>query len=165
MKSESSLRTVNMLVEDHPGVMNRVSGMIRRRGFNIGDISVGPAEEPGLSRMTLTVDAGHAEVDQVRKQLEKLIEVVEVVDLTDEPTVMRELLLARLASPSGQREALERELAELGGTILDQDEESAIVELTMDFSRADDLVARLKSHGLKELARSGPVAMRRTTVG
>src|SRR5499427_1813426 len=73
------LRVLTAVVEDHPGVLTRVSGMIRRRGFNIQSLSVGPTDEAGRSRLTLTVDAGHAEVDQVQKQLERLIEVIEVV--------------------------------------------------------------------------------------
>ncbi|HEV2953818.1 MAG TPA: acetolactate synthase small subunit [Candidatus Dormibacteraeota bacterium] len=156
--SESKLRTVNLLVEDHPGVMNRVSGMIRRRGFNIGDLSVGPTNEPGLSRMTLTVDAGHAEVDQVRKQLEKLIEVVDIADLTDDPTVMRELVIARLETAD---ETLVERLASFGGQIIDQGGSEVIIEMTIDCDEAETAVSLLRGYGIKELARSGPVAMRR----
>src|SRR5215510_647514 len=72
------LRVLTAVVEDHPGVLTRVSGMIRRRGFNIQSLSVGPTDAPGRSRLTLTVDAGHAEVDQVQKQLDRLVEVIEV---------------------------------------------------------------------------------------
>ena len=83
------LRVLTAVVEDHPGVLTRVSGMIRRRGFNIQGLSVGPTGQPGRSRLTLTVDAGHAEVDQVQKQLERLIEVIEVSDLTEAPRLSR----------------------------------------------------------------------------
>src|SRR5215472_2311956 len=93
MKSEKD-RVISLLVEDHPGVLNRVSGLVRRRGFNISALSVAPSEKPGFSRMTLTVNAGHAEVDQVEKQLDRLIEVVEVTDLTAE-RFHRELLVGR----------------------------------------------------------------------
>src|ERR1041385_2814766 len=74
----SRLRILTAVVVDHPGVLTRVAGMVRRRGFNIQGLSVGPTDEHGRSRMTLTVDAGHAEVDQVQKQLERLIEVIEI---------------------------------------------------------------------------------------
>src|SRR5437763_4623103 len=90
------LRLLAVTVENHPGVMSRVSGMIRRRGFNIQTITVGPSTVEGRSRMTLTVDAGHAEVDQVAKQLDRLVEVISVEDITEAPTYSRELLIARL---------------------------------------------------------------------
>src|ERR1051326_7819345 len=94
----SSARVISLLVEDHPGVLNRVTGMIRRRGFNISALSVASSERPGFSRMTLAVDAGHAEVDQVEKQLDRLIEVVEVTDLTESERFHRELLVGRADS-------------------------------------------------------------------
>src|SRR3981081_2264394 len=92
------LRVLSAVVEDHPGVLARVSGMIRRRGFNIQGLAVGPTNRPGRSRMTLTVDAGHAEVDQVEKQLDRLIEVVEIADITGQSKHVRELVLAKLAA-------------------------------------------------------------------
>src|SRR5919109_1287111 len=97
----SRLRVLTAVVEDHPGVLSRVSGMIRRRGFNIQGLSVGPTGMPGRSRMTLTVDAGHAEVDQVEKQLDRLIEVLEIEDLTEAPRINRELALVKLAVAEG----------------------------------------------------------------
>src|ERR1700694_3426430 len=92
------LRVLAVTVENHPGVMSRVAGMIRRRGFNIQTITVGPSTVEGRSRMTLTVDAGFAEVDQVAKQLDRLIEVIAVEDITEAATYSRELLIARLDS-------------------------------------------------------------------
>src|SRR5262249_28484829 len=98
------LRVLTALVEDHPRVLTRGSGMIRRRGFNIQSLSVGPTDEAGRSRLTLTVDAGHAEVDQVQKQLERLIEVIEVEDLTEAPRLSRELALVKLAVTGPRRD-------------------------------------------------------------
>src|ERR1700716_1204698 len=91
------LRVLTAVVEDNPGVLMRVSGMIRRRGFNIQGLSVGPTNRAGRSRMTLTVAAGPAEVDQVQKQLDRLIEVIEIEDVTEAPKVSRELALVKLA--------------------------------------------------------------------
>src|ERR671938_759664 len=105
----SRLRVLTAVVEDRPGVLSRISGMIRRRGFNIQGLSVGPTGVPGRSRLTLTVDAGHAEVDQVEKQLDRLIEVLEIEDLTDAPRLSRELALVKLAPGRAELEAARAE--------------------------------------------------------
>jgi acetolactate synthase-1/3 small subunit len=145
------LRVLAVTVENHPGVMSRVSGLIRRRGFNIQTVTVGPSTIEGRSRMTLTVDAGFAEVDQVAKQLDRLIEVISVEDITEAPTVKRELVLVRLESvPPVVEQYGARRVAE------------RIVELTADSDTIEDFIEFLKPYGIQELARTGPVAMRRT---
>src|SRR2546430_5041576 len=103
-REQARLRVLTGVVVDHPGVLTRVAGMVRRRGFNIQGLSVGPTDEHGRSRMTLAVDAGHAEVDQVQKQLDRLIEVIEVEDLTEAPKLSRELALVKLAVTGPQRD-------------------------------------------------------------
>ena len=174
-------RVLAVTCEDKPGVLERVASQIRRRGFNIASLSVGPTTE-GESRMTLTVDAGHAELDQVGKQLDKLIEVIQVEDITDEPLVSRELVLARVKTPTVEREALvgrelvlarvitptvERDglvdrVARLGGRVIDVHDGHVTFELAADSGRVDDLLEMLEPHGLTEIVRSGPLAMRRT---
>jgi acetolactate synthase-1/3 small subunit len=145
------LRVLAVTVENHPGVMSRVSGLIRRRGFNIQTVTVGPSTVEGRSRMTLTVDAGYAEVDQVAKQLDRLIEVISVEDITEAPTVKRELVLVRLESvPPVVEQYGARKVGE------------RIVELTADSDTIEDFIEFLKPYGIQELARTGPVAMRRT---
>ncbi|MBO0705032.1 MAG: acetolactate synthase small subunit, partial [Candidatus Dormibacteraeota bacterium] len=94
--SSASLRVLSVEVENNPGILFRVAGMIRRRGFNIEGLSVGRTDRPGRSRMTLTVDAGAAEVDQVEKQLDRLIEVIEIEDLTEQPRLTFQLVLVKL---------------------------------------------------------------------
>src|ERR1700730_16073452 len=101
----SSMRVLTAVGEDHPAVLSRVSGMIRRRGFNIHGLSVGPTGVPGQSPMTLTVDGRHAEVDQGEKQLDRLIEVLEIQDLTEVPRISRELALVKLAASGATRDA------------------------------------------------------------
>jgi acetolactate synthase-1/3 small subunit len=155
------VRVLSVVVEDHPGVLFRVSGLIRRRGFNIEGLSVGPIDEKGRSRMTLTVHAGHAEVDQVQKQLDKMIEVIEVTDITDDPILTRELLIARVNGANGTRHSLEAEIERFGARILDAGPESVIVELAADALKVEEFLALMQRHGIKEMARSGPVAMRR----
>lgn len=155
MRSERRERVISLLVEDHPGVLNRVSGLVRRRGFNISALSVARSEKPGFSRMTLSVDAGHAEVDQVEKQLDRLIEVVEVTDLTESDCIHRELLVGRTDDSAAEL------LAGAGARTLHQNGHGIVFEYTGDAPDADRLIQELKGHGLRELTRSGPVAVRR----
>jgi acetolactate synthase-1/3 small subunit len=136
-------------------VLNRVSGLVRRRGFNISALSVAPSEQPGFSRMSMTVDAGHAEVDQVEKQLDRLIEVVEVRDLTGSETIHRELLMGRVDGSAADV------LGGAGARLLHQNGHGIVFEYTGDEAAAERLIEQLKEHGLRELSRSGPVAVRR----
>ena len=145
------LRLLAVTVENHPGVMSRVSGMIRRRGFNIQTITVGPSTVEGRSRMTLTVDAGYAEVDQVAKQLDRLIEVISVEDITEAATYSRELMIARL-------DEVPATVEQFGARRTGRN----LVELTADTDTIEDFIDFLKPYGIQELARTGPVAMRRT---
>ena len=155
----SRLRVLTAIVQDHPGVLTRVSGMIRRRGFNIQSLSVGPTDEPGRSRLTLTVDAGHAEVDQVHKQLNRLIEVIEVEDLTETPRLSRELALAKLAVTGPRRDRAVAEVDRFGGRVVEVGTESVIVEVSGEFERVERFLEALRPYAIVELARSGPVAM------
>jgi acetolactate synthase-1/3 small subunit len=154
MRSEKE-RVISILVEDHPGVLNRVSGLVRRRGFNISALSVAPSERPGFSRMSMTVDAGHAEVDQVKKQLDRLIEVVEVRDLTGSERIHRELVVGRVDASA------DPVLAEAGARVLHQNGDGVVFEFTGDDAAAERFIEALKGHGLREMSRSGPVAVRR----
>jgi acetolactate synthase I/III small subunit len=153
------LRVLTAVVEDHPGVLTRVASMIRRRGFNIQGLSVGPTDERGRSRMTLTVDAGHAEVDQVQKQLDRLIEVIAVEDLTEAPRLSRELALVKLAVTGPQRDRAVAEVDRFGGRVVDAGPEHVIVEVSGEFDRVERFVEALRPYGIADLARSGPVAM------
>ncbi len=154
------VRVLSLIVEDHPGVLERVASQVRRRGFNIASLTVGPIGQ-GRSRMTVTVDAGHAEVDQVAKQVDKLIEVIEVHDLTDDALIARELVVARLAAPVARREAAVAAVLRSGGRVLDAADGGLIAEFTTEPMRIEALLAALAPFGVSEIARSGPVAMRR----
>jgi acetolactate synthase I/III small subunit len=155
----TSVRVLTAVVEDHPGVLSRVSGMIRRRGFNIQGLSVGPTGVPGRSRMTLTVDARHAEVDQVEKQLDRLIEVLEIEDLTEVPRISLELALVKLAVSGASREAALAAVRELGGRVVDDHPEQLIVELSGEYQRVESALKALQPFRVVDLARSGPVAI------
>ncbi len=150
------LRVLSVVVEDGPGTLSKVSGLIRRRGFHVRAISVGPSREPGLVRMTLTVDSGHAEVDQVRKQLERLVEVVEVEDLTGHDVHSRELVVARVAAADLS------DLIERGAKVLHSSPTGTTVEFAGDGSEVGDFVEELRRHGVQDVVRSGPVVMRRS---
>lgn len=158
-----NLRVLTAVVEDHPSVLSRMSGMIRRRGFNIQGLSVGPTGVPGHSRLTLTVDAGHAEVDQVEKQLDRLVEVIEIEDLTDARRLSRELALVKLAVSGPGRERALAEVDAFGGRVVDAGPEHVIVEVSGEFDRVERFLDALRPHGVVELARSGPVAMSMAT--
>ncbi|HKF77747.1 MAG TPA: acetolactate synthase small subunit [Candidatus Dormibacteraeota bacterium] len=153
------LRVLTAVVEDHPGVLTRVAGMIRRRGFNIQGLSVGPTDESGRSRMTLTVDAGHAEVDQVQKQLDRLIEVIAVEDLTETPKLSRELALVKLAVSGPRRDRAVAEVDRFGGRVVDVGAAHVIVEVSGEFDRVESFLEALRPYGMVDIARSGPVAM------
>lgn len=158
------VRVLSLMVEDHPGVLERVASQVRRRGFNIQSLTVGPVAA-GRSRMTVTVDAGHAEVDQVAKQVDKLVEVIEVTDITDHPIISRELIVARVTVPRPAREAFAAKVAGYGGQVIDATGENLVVELSAAPERVEGFLALLQPYGLAELARSGPVAMLRSTNG
>jgi len=135
--------------------------MIRRRGFNIQSLSVGPSDRPGRSRMTLAVDAGHAEVDQVEKQLDRLIEVIEIEDLTDRPMILRELAIVKLEAAGPQREKLVAAVDRFGGRVVEAHPRTIVVEVSGDFDKVERFLELLRPYGIVDLARSGPMAMSR----
>ena len=153
---ESRIRVLSVLVEDGANTLSKISGLIRRRGFHVMSISVGPSRREGLSIMTLTVDAGHAEVDQVHKQLERLVEVVEVHDLTGHEVHSRELVVARVAAEEVES------LVARGARVLDSAPGGTTVEFAGERKDVGDFVAELTRHGIVDVVRSGPVVMRRS---
>jgi len=153
--------TLVALVEDRPGVLNRVSSLFRRRNFNIESIAVGHSEQPGLSRMTIVVDGATTAVEQVRKQLDKVIEVVKVIDISEEPIVARELALIKVHATSSTRSEIIQIVDIFRANIIDVAPSSLIVEVTGDTDKIDSLYNLLKRFGVKELARTGRIAMAR----
>ena len=155
--------TIVALVENRPGVLNRIASKWRQRGFNIESLAVGHSEVPGLSRMTFTVDGTTTDVDQVAKQMYKIIEVVKVSDLSEHDIVHRELALVKVAASAQQRGPI-IEIAEIfRAKIVDVAPESLILECTGTEEKVDALIEVLRPYGLKELVRTGRVAMTRGT--
>ncbi|TET16824.1 MAG: acetolactate synthase small subunit [Dehalococcoidia bacterium] len=153
--------TLVALVEDRPGVLNRVASLIRRRGFNIESIAVGHSELPGLSRMTIVVDGATTAVEQVRKQLEKVIEVVKVADITEEGIVARELALIKVHATRAMRSEIIQIVDIFRANIVDVSPDSLIVEVTGDEEKIDSLYSLLRKFGIKELTRTGRIALPR----
>lgn len=153
--------TVVALVEDRPGVLNRVASLIRRRSFNIESIAVGHSEQPGLSRMTIVVDGATTAVEQVRKQLDKLIEVVKVTDITEGRIIARELALIKVHATPSTRSEIIQIVDIFRAKIVDVAVDSVIIEATGDEEKIDSLYSLLKKFGIKELARTGRIALLR----
>lgn len=153
--------TLIALVEDKPGVLNRIASLFRRRGFNIESITVGSTEEAKISRMTIIVDGATTAVEQVRKQLEKVIEVIKVADLTQEQMVARELVLIKVKADSQARSEIIQLVDIFRGNIVDVSSDSVTIEITADEDKIASLIDLLKGFGIKELARTGRLAMTR----
>jgi acetolactate synthase-1/3 small subunit len=156
MTDQGRVRVLSVEVEDGANTLSKVSGLIRRKGFHVRAISVGPSRHPGRFRMTLSVDSGHAEADQVRKQLERLVEVVAVEDLTGDDLHSRELVVARVAANEVPG------LIARGAKVLEDGPGGTTIEFTGDGGEVRDFVSELASHGIVDVVRSGPVVMRRT---
>ncbi len=151
--------TLVVLVEDQPGVLTKVVSMMRRRSFNIDSITVGHSEQPGVSRITMIVSAPEDQVEQVSKQLYKVIEVLKVTDVTDVPTVSRELALIKVAAKPQHRSEI-MQIAEIyEARIVDATPTSLLVEATGAETKIDALIAMLRGYGIREMVRSGQLAM------
>jgi len=153
--------TLVALVENKPGVLNRVASLFRRRGFNIESIAVGPSEIPHLSRMTIVVDGTSTMVEQVRKQLDKVIDAVRVSDITEDDIVARELALVKVKATSATRSEIIQIVDIFRANIVDVASDSVTVEVTGDEDKIDSLTNLLRGFGIKELARTGRIAMPR----
>ncbi|HYM15809.1 MAG TPA: acetolactate synthase small subunit [Dehalococcoidia bacterium] len=155
------LHTIVALVENRPGVLNKIASKWRQRAFNIESLTVGPSEVAGLSRMTFTVDGAAHDIEQVTKQLYKVIEVVKITDVTDDQTVARELALIKVATTKENRSAIIEIVDVFRAKVVDVSPDSLVIEATGMEDKIDALVGMLQPFGLKELVRTGRVAMTR----
>jgi len=153
--------TLVALVEDKPGVLNRIASLFRRRGFNIQSLAVGGSEHPGLSRMTIVTGGDSAEVEQVRKQLDKLINVVRVSDITEENLVARELALVKVKTTASTRSEIIQIVDIFRANIVDVASDSLTVEVTGDEDKVNSLLELLRGFGIKEVSRTGRIALTR----
>ena len=158
---DEKYHVISTLVEDKPGVLQKVAGMFNRRGFNIDGITVGSSEVEGLSRMVITVHADEKGLEQVMKQLNKLIDVIKIKDIT-EKAVKRELCLVKVSIPNAEARAEIMQYSNIfRAHILDVTEETLMVELTGDKEKINAFISLLEGYGIKRIARTGLTAMSR----
>lgn len=157
--------TLVALVEDRPGVLNRMASLFRRRGFNIESIAVGRSEIPHLSRMTIVVDGATTMVEQVRKQLDKVIDVVKVSDISGDDVIARELALIKVKATSSTRSGIMQIVDIFRAKIVDVASDSVTVEVTGDEEKVDSLYGLLRGFGIREIVRTGRVAIVRGSSG
>jgi len=161
-KGQVRKHIINVKVRNEIGVLARVATLIAGKGYNIESLSVGETHEPGVSRMTIEVVGDDIIIDQVVKQLRKLIDTLKVKDITDVPHVERELLLVKVHTPTSRaRDEVLRIVEIFRGKIIDVSSETYTVEVTGDEDKINAILELLKPFGIKEMARTGKVAMRR----
>jgi acetolactate synthase-1/3 small subunit len=156
--------TISILVNNQPGVLQRVSGLFGRRGFNIESITVGESEELGLSRMVIVTTGDDNTLEQISKQLYKLIDVIKVIDLSSNPMVARELALIKVNAEPGIRPEILGVVETFRAAVVDIGPNSLIVQVVGDSDKIDAMVELLRPYGIRELSRTGVTAMIRGTV-
>ena len=150
---------LSALVQNVPGVLAHISGMLASRGYNIDSLAVGATEDPNLSRMTFVVVADDSVLEQIRKQLEKIVTVVRVVDISSQDFVERDLMLLKVSAPHGKRSEI-RELAEIfRGRIVDVGNDHVIVEISGQERKIEAFIDLMRPFGITELVRTGRIAM------
>jgi acetolactate synthase-1/3 small subunit len=155
--------TIVALVQDRPGVLTRIAGLVRRRGYNIESLAVGHTETPGVSRLTLVVEA--EDVEQVTKQLYRLIEVLKVSDVTFDPIVEREMVMVKVHASAGTRHEIISMCTVFDAKIVDVANNSMIIEMAGTPSKVENFIEVVRPYGLKEMMRTGRVAMVRGARG
>jgi len=152
---------LSILVENRPGVLARVSGQFSRRGFNIDTLAVGPTEDPAISRITLTLDGAVHPIDQVTKQLHKLINVLKIRDMEPDDSVAREMALFKVSAAVENRAEIVQFAEIFRAKIVDVSRRALIVEVTGSHDKIEAFESMLRPHGLLEMVRTGEVALAR----
>jgi acetolactate synthase-1/3 small subunit len=153
--------TLSVLVEDKPGVLARVSGLFSRRGFNIASLAVGQTEQPGVSRMTIVVSVEDFPLEQVTKQLNKLVHVIKIVELEPSQSVQRELLLVKVRADGTVRSQVLETVQLFRAKVVDVSPESLTIEATGTADKITALLRMLEPYGIREMVQSGMVAVGR----
>lgn len=155
-------RIITATVQNHSGVLNRITGMLQRRQFNIASISVGETEVVGISKMTLVVEVSdHQKIEQLTKQLNKQIDVIKVSDITDKAIVARELALIKVASNPQSSNEIQGLITPFRADVIDISKDSITIQVTGKSEKTDALISLLRPYGIKELARTGVTAFLR----
>lgn len=153
--------TLTVLVENKPGVLTRIAGLFARRGYNIDSLAVGRTENPAISRMTIVVEGDDRVIEQVTKQLYKLIEVIKLTDVTDDEHVGREMILIKVNADPAIRGEIMQIVEIFRARIVDIGWNSLIIEATGDEGKIDAIESALRPFGIKEVVRTGKIAMAR----
>ena len=163
MTSAKPRHVISALVQNVPGVLAHISGMLASRGFNIDSLAVGETEDPQLSRMTFVVVGDDAVLEQVGKQLEKIVTVVRVLDISARDFVERDLLLIKVRAPAGPTRSEIRELVDIfRGKIVDVGPDEVMVEISGRENKVQAFIERMRPFGISELVRTGRIAMVRS---
>jgi len=163
MTNPNHRHVLSALVQNVPGVLAHISGMLASRGYNIDSLAVGETENPHLSRMTFVVVGDDRVLEQVRKQLEKIVTVVRVLDVSSRDFVERDLLLLKVKAPAGAPRAEIRELVEIfRGKIVDVGPEEVMIEISGRENKVQAFIERVRPYGITELVRTGRIAMVRS---
>jgi acetolactate synthase I/III small subunit len=155
--------TLSVLVEDESGALSRISGLFARRGFNIESLAVGPAEKNGMSRLTMVVEGDDRTLEQMTKQLDKLVNVLGVIDLSTIPAVERELMLLKVAAPARQRSEILELVQVFRAKVVDVADEALTLEVVGDPGKLVALEQVMEPYGILEIARTGRVALERAS--
>jgi acetolactate synthase I/III small subunit len=166
LEASVSLRTgrkhiLSILVENKPGVLTRIAGLFARRGFNIDTLAVGPTDDPTMSRITLTLDGAMHPIDQVTKQLHKLVNVIKIRDLEPAETVARELALFKISADASSRAEVMQMVEIFRAKIIDVAKRSVIIEVTGSWDKIEAFERMVRPFGLIEMARTGEIAISR----
>ncbi|GAA1874772.1 acetolactate synthase small subunit [Myceligenerans crystallogenes] len=156
-----SRHTLSVLVENKPGVLTRVAGLFARRAFNIHSLAVGPTEHEEISRITVVVDVDEHPLEQVTKQLNKLVHVIKIVELDPEVSVQRELLLVKVRADAASRSGVLEVVELFRAHVVDVTPDSVVIEATGTSAKLNALLAALEPHGVREIVKSGTLAIGR----
>ena len=156
-----STHVLSLLVEDKPGLLTRVAGLFARRGFNIESLAVGVTEVPGLSRITVVVDVDEQPLEQVTKQLNKLINVIKIVELDAAASVQREHMLVKVRADNASRSNVLEVVTLFRAAVVDYAPDAIVIEITGDKGKVEAFLRAVEPFGIKELAQSGLVAIGR----
>jgi acetolactate synthase-1/3 small subunit len=154
---------LSALVQNQPGVLAHISGMLASRAFNIDSLAVGETENPDLSRMTFVVHGDDAELEQVRKQLDKIVTVVKVIDISSENYVERDLMLIKVHAEPGQRSEIALLVEMFRGRVVDITHSTLMIEISGQESKIEAFIDLMRPYGIVELARTGRIALVRGT--
>jgi acetolactate synthase I/III small subunit len=154
--------TISVLVENHFGVLARVSGMFSSRGYNIDSLCVGVTEDPAVSRMTVVVQGDDRVLEQIIKQLHKMVEIIEVEDLTRSDFVERELVMVKVAADSKRRSEIIEITSIFRAKVIDVGSEAMVLEVTGDAGKVNAFVDMMRPFGIHEIVRTGQIAITRT---